>query len=92
VALVGGTVYDVATDATGKFVVTPGQDRLLRIYAAASGKHVRCFAADPGHGGQGSGDGGELYKMAVSPGGVFTATCSLDRWIRIVDFYSGRSC
>jgi WD40 repeat protein len=32
----------------------------------------------------------ELYKIDLCPAGMYLATCSFDRWIRLIDFYSGQ--
>lgn len=68
IPLTHGPVYDMAVDATGKYLVTAGgEDRKVHIYSSSSGKHMRSYAADP------SGtvsDTGELYKIAVCPAGM----------------------
>lgn len=94
-----GASYDAALDATGKFVVSAGEDQQLHIYAVASGKHSRCYRANPTPDASAASASssaaavaasGGLYRVDVSPGGVLAATCSFDRWIRVLDFYSGR--
>lgn len=41
-----GTVYDMDVDATGKYIVTAGQDKRLNIYNIATGKPSRSYKAD----------------------------------------------
>jgi len=88
-----GMAYDMNTDRTGKYIITTGgEDKLLHIYSATSGKHVRCYSADlepAADAGKGASGSSELYKLAICPGGMYTATCSFDKWIRLFDFYSG---
>lgn len=104
VLLSNGLSYDVVGDASNKYVVCAGQNAPnLHIYSVASGKHVRSYSTDPSeyldsNDGMEGGElkehrprgGSEVYKMDLCPAGMYLATCSFDRWIRLIDFYSGR--
>jgi WD40 repeat protein len=46
-----------------------------------TGKHTRSYKPE--------GSCGELYKVSLDPSGMYAATCSFDKWIRLFDFYSG---
>ncbi|KAJ3379389.1 hypothetical protein HDU92_006708 [Lobulomyces angularis] len=84
------TVYDMDIDATQKFVSTVSQDKRLNIYSTATGKPVRSYKHDQSEeqGMQDNGGGGFL-KVSMDPSGLFAATASSDKYIRVFDFYSG---
>ncbi|CAM9820841.1 unnamed protein product [Chrysoparadoxa australica] len=71
----------------------PGIKVLPVIFVAVPSCHLSqhlmhllppCFNRPEGNG------GGELYKVDLDPAGIYAATCSFDKWIRLFDFYSGR--
>ena len=81
VAVPYGTIYGMDVDSTNKHIITAGQDKRLNIWSSVSGKHLRSYKPEP--------DGGELYKVQLDPSGLYAATCSFDKYIRLFDFYSG---
>jgi len=76
-----GTIYDVANDVSDKFLLVSGQDKKLNVYNANNGRNVRSYEV--------ANAGGELYKIDVDPSGLFVVAASVDKWIRLFDFYSG---
>jgi len=77
-----GTINGMALDAaTNKFAVSTGQDKRINVWNITSGKLMRSYRP--------SDVNGELYKCAMDPSGMFVATCSFDKYIRLYDFFSG---
>jgi hypothetical protein len=52
------TLYDMEVDATSKHVLTACQDRNIRVYTVANGKHSRTFKGS-------NSDDGTLIKVAL---------------------------
>jgi mitogen-activated protein kinase binding protein 1 len=77
-----GTINGFALDtATTKFAVSTGQDKRINVWNIQTGKLVRSYKPE--------GLTSEFYKCCVDPSGMFVATCSFDKQIRIYDFFSG---
>jgi mitogen-activated protein kinase binding protein 1 len=77
-----GTINGFALDsATTKFAVSTGQDKRINVWNIQTGKLVRSYKPE--------GVNSEFYKCCVDPSGMFVATCSFDKQIRIYDFFSG---
>eukprot|EP00658_Telonema_sp_P-2_P038943 TRINITY_DN27860_c0_g2_i1.p1 TRINITY_DN27860_c0_g2~~TRINITY_DN27860_c0_g2_i1.p1 ORF type:complete len:454 (-),score=104.02 TRINITY_DN27860_c0_g2_i1:176-1537(-) len=74
------TIYDMDVDATHKYVVTANQDKRLNVWSASSSKSVRTYRLR---------NSGEPYKVQLDPAGIFVATSSSDKLLRIYDFFSG---
>lgn len=76
------TVYDITTDCSRKHLATVGQDRMLRIYDVASGEHVTSYKLT---------DRSDASSVLVQldPAGLFAATSSFDKHLRIHNFYTG---
>mmetsp|Transcript_23235 Transcript_23235/g.36973 ORF Transcript_23235/g.36973 Transcript_23235/m.36973 type:complete len:1080 (+) Transcript_23235:1368-4607(+) len=77
-----GTVHDVDVDASNKYFCTTGQDKKINIWALNNGKSIRSYKPE-------GGDTGDLYSVRLGPAGMFCATGSFDKTIRLFDFYSG---
>ncbi|XP_070582274.1 mitogen-activated protein kinase-binding protein 1-like isoform X4 [Ptychodera flava] len=76
------TFYDMATDASMKYVVAACQDRNLRIYNIKSGKQKRCYKGSMS-------DDGTLIRVDLDPSGGYAATSCSDKTMSIYDFYAG---
>lgn len=76
------TLYDMEVDTGQKHVLTACQDRNIRIYSVASGKHVRIFKGS-------SGDDGTLIKVALDRSGIYLATSCTDKSLSVYDYYTG---
>jgi len=74
------TIYDMDLDATQKYLVTANQDKRLNIWSANSTKSVRTYRLR---------NSGEPYKVQLDPAGIFVATSSSDKLLRVYDFFSG---
>lgn len=83
VAVPYGTIYDMDVDATDKYIVTAGKDKRLNIWNVSTGKHERSYTASHDD------EIGELFRVHMDPAGIFASTASLDKWIRLFDFFSG---
>ena len=75
-----GTVTSVAYSPDGKYVLSGGEDRSLKLWDAASGKEVRTFA----------GHRAAVTSVAFSPDGMFALSGSSDSTLRLWDAASGR--
>eukprot|EP00656_Telonema_subtile_P046391 TRINITY_DN5281_c0_g1_i5.p1 TRINITY_DN5281_c0_g1~~TRINITY_DN5281_c0_g1_i5.p1 ORF type:complete len:667 (-),score=143.97 TRINITY_DN5281_c0_g1_i5:182-2182(-) len=67
-------------DATHKYLVTANQDKRLNVWSASSTKSVRTYRLR---------NSGEPYKVQLDPAGIFVATSSSDKLLRVYDFFSG---
>ncbi|PRP86748.1 hypothetical protein PROFUN_02897 [Planoprotostelium fungivorum] len=76
-----GTVFDMDIDPTNRFVVTAGQEKKLNVYTIATGKSSRSYKTE--------GECGETLKVKLDPAGLYAATSSADKNIRLYDFFSG---
>ncbi|RYY38159.1 hypothetical protein EON62_00600, partial [archaeon] len=76
-----GAVYGMAVDCANKTLVTVGQDRRVNVWAMRNRRFMRSFKADD--------DGKELHRVVFDPSGLFVATASIDRVLRIHDFFTG---
>ncbi|GBG27101.1 WD repeat-containing protein 62 [Hondaea fermentalgiana] len=76
-----GTIHDVDVDASNKYFCTSGQDKKINIWSLSNGKSIRSYKPE--------GDPGELTKVLLDPAGMYCATGSHDKAIRLLDFYSG---
>lgn len=76
--------YDVAVDATAKYVVCAGAGGRLDVRSLASGKRVRSYEFTS----EGDGDS-DVFRICVDDAGVYVACCCFDGSMRLFDFYSG---
>ncbi|CAK9113574.1 WD repeat-containing protein 62, partial [Durusdinium trenchii] len=76
-----GTISALDVDATNKYFCTTGQDKKISIWSLANGKPIRSYKPE--------GDSGELNLVHLDPAGMFYATGSHDKAVRLFDFYSG---
>jgi WD40 repeat protein len=72
----------MSLDFAQKFVATVGQDRYLRIYDIASGADLHYYKATPN-------EGGSVNKIAIDSSGMFVATSTADKRLRLHNFYTG---
>ncbi len=100
-----GAVLDMDVDATNKNLVTSGADKRLHVWSLRTGKLVRSYKSDridplalvagaatlPVSKAALEGDATEVNRVILDPSGLFIAAASLDRVVRLYDFYSG-SC
>jgi WD40 repeat protein len=75
-----GTVYDMDIDKTQKYAITTGQDKRLNIWDIQKKKNVRSYP---------TGVEADILKVRFDPSGLYTATSSTDKNIRLYDFFSG---
>jgi hypothetical protein len=83
-----GSVYDMDIDAGNKFLVTASQDKMLNIWnvsGATKPSLVRRYKINS----ENDSEGCCAYRVRLDPSGLFVAVCCFDKWIRILDFYSG---
>jgi WD40 repeat protein len=77
-----GTINGLAIDiATNKYAVSSGQDKRINVWNLHNGKLMRSYRP--------VGVDCELFKTCMDPSGMFIATSSFDKIIRIFDFFSG---
>mmetsp|Transcript_16271 Transcript_16271/g.31532 ORF Transcript_16271/g.31532 Transcript_16271/m.31532 type:complete len:1332 (+) Transcript_16271:637-4632(+) len=76
-----GTIYDIDVDASNKYFCTSGQDKKINIWSLANGKSIRSYKPE--------GDPGDLTRILLDPAGMYCATGSQDKAVRLLDFYSG---
>jgi len=75
-----GSVRALAFSPEGRFVVTGGADRMVRLWDAASGKELRRF----------EGHSDEIYAVAASRDAKRIVSAGRDRAVRIWDGDSGK--
>jgi WD40 repeat protein len=75
-----GAVTSVAYSADGKYVISGGEDRTLKLWDTASGKEVRTF----------TGHRGAVTSVAFSPDGNMVVSGSSDSTVRLWDVATGR--
>ena len=68
-------VYALAVDAKGKFLVTGGKDRTVRVWEITSGKQLRSF----------QGHMSPVLAVAIRPDGRQVATCGKDGLVHLWD-------
>ena len=74
-----GTVYDVCIDRTGRHALSAGQDTGLVVWDTATGSKKRRYNTEAGC----------TLRVRLDPTGMFAATTSSDKGVRIHDFHSG---
>ncbi|KAJ3178529.1 hypothetical protein HDU85_005136 [Gaertneriomyces sp. JEL0708] len=79
------TTYDLAVDATSKYVALASQDRRINIHSIATGKLVKSHKPEFDDAAEGG-----FIKVCMDPSGLFIATSAADKVIRIFDFYTGQ--
>ena len=86
-----GMIRDVAFTRDGRFLVSAGDDKVIRIWDTALGKTVRTIRGQIGEG-----DEGKINALALSPdnrylavGGYFPGSLEDQGAIRVYDFDSG---
>lgn len=75
-----GAVTSVAYSSNGKYVLTGGEDHLVKLWDAASGKEVRTF----------TGHRGSVTSVAFSPDGNLAVSGSSDSTLRLWEVGTGR--
>jgi WD40 repeat protein len=73
------TVYDVCVDRAGRLALSAGQDNALVVWDVANGTPKRRYTAESDC----------TLRVRLDPTGMFAATTSSDKGIRIHDFHSG---
>ncbi|XP_053622214.1 mitogen-activated protein kinase-binding protein 1 isoform X6 [Plodia interpunctella] len=76
------TLYDMEVDAGGRHILTACQDRNVRVYSAAQGRHTKTFRGT-------TAEDGTLIKVALDSSGIYLATSSTDKILSVYDYYSG---
>ncbi|XP_011303642.1 mitogen-activated protein kinase-binding protein 1 isoform X2 [Fopius arisanus] len=76
------TLYDMEVDSGQKHVLTACQDRNIRVYSAATGKHNKTFKGSVG-------EDGSLIKVVLDASGIYVATSCTDKTLCVYDYYSG---
>ncbi|CAH0761745.1 unnamed protein product [Diatraea saccharalis] len=76
------TLYDMEVDAGGRHILTACQDRNVRVYSAAHGRHTKTFRGT-------TAEDGTLIKVALDSSGIYLATSSTDKILSVYDYYSG---
>ncbi|XP_062531392.1 mitogen-activated protein kinase-binding protein 1 isoform X4 [Bombyx mori] len=76
------TLYDMEVDAGGRHVLTACQDRNVRVYSTANGRHTKTFRGT-------TAEDGTLIKVALDSSGIYLATSSTDKILSVYDYYSG---
>ena len=86
-----GMIRDVAFTRDGRFLVSAGDDKVIRIWDTVMGKTIRTIRGQIGEG-----DGGKINALALSPdnrylavGGYFPGSLEDRGAIRVYDFDSG---
>jgi WD40 repeat protein len=74
-----GTVYDVCVDRAGRLALSAGQDNGLIVWEVATGTKKRRYTTDCEC----------TLRVRLDPTGMFAATTSSDKAIRLHDFHSG---
>jgi WD40 repeat protein len=65
-----------------KHILTACQDRNIRVYTVANGKHSRTFKGS-------AGEDGTLIKVALDRSGMYSATSCTDKTLAIYDYLTG---
>jgi len=80
------SAFGLSFTPDGKFIVSAGHDKVIRVWDWRAGKTVRTI-----RGQSGLGDEGKIYAMALSPDGRWLAVggWTPDNEIRLYDFKSG---
>ncbi|XP_051175417.1 mitogen-activated protein kinase-binding protein 1 isoform X1 [Leptopilina boulardi] len=76
------TLYDMEVDSGQKYVLTACQDRNIRVYNVATGKHSKTFKGSIG-------EDGSLIKVVLDASGIYVATSCTDKTLCVYDYYSG---
>ncbi|XP_011352120.1 uncharacterized protein LOC105287932 isoform X3 [Ooceraea biroi] len=76
------TLYDMEVDSGQKHVLTACQDRNIRVYNVATGKHSKTFKGSVS-------DDGSLIKVVLDASGIYVATSCTDKTLCVYDYYSG---
>ncbi|XP_015117371.1 mitogen-activated protein kinase-binding protein 1 isoform X2 [Diachasma alloeum] len=76
------TLYDMELDSGQKHILTACQDRNIRVYSAATGKHNKTFKGSVG-------EDGSLIKLVLDASGIYVATSCTDKTLCVYDYYSG---
>ncbi|KAK0176428.1 hypothetical protein PV328_000561 [Microctonus aethiopoides] len=76
------TLYDMEVDSGQKHVLTACQDRNIRVYSVATGKHSKTFKGSVG-------EDGSLIKVVLDASGIYVATSCTDKTLCVYDYYSG---
>ncbi|KAF6266674.1 hypothetical protein COO60DRAFT_8922 [Scenedesmus sp. NREL 46B-D3] len=75
-------LFDLVVDPLDQYVVTTGQDGLLRQWDVATGSLQRTLAPEAG--------AGEPIKLCIDPGGVVLICCHVDGCLRLYHLASGQ--
>ncbi|KAJ1489735.1 WD40-repeat-containing domain protein, partial [Baffinella frigidus] len=78
-----GTVYDLAVEPSGRLAISAGQNRSLCVWDAATGARKRKYEAGADVLSQ------RVASVRIDPAGMFLATSSPDKGVRVHDFHSG---
>lgn len=76
------SLSDMGLDFAQKYVATVGHDRFLRIYDIGTGSALHSYQTT-------AHDSGSVNKIAIDASGMFVATSTADKRIRIHNFYTG---
>ena len=74
-----GTVYDVCVDRAGRLALSAGQDNGLVVWEVATGTKKRRYSTENDC----------TLRVRLDPTGMFAATTSSDKGIRLHDFHNG---
>jgi WD40 repeat protein len=77
-----GTINGLVVDVTNKFLVTSGQDKKITIWNLHNGKPMRSYKHQEYL-------NTELYKVDLDSSGCYLVTCSFEKQISLIDFFSG---
>ncbi|XP_037079636.1 mitogen-activated protein kinase-binding protein 1-like [Pollicipes pollicipes] len=76
------TLYDMEVDHSQRHILTACQDRNIRVYNVANGKHSKTFKGSIA-------DDGTLIKLSMDQSGIYVATSCTDKTLYVYDYYSG---
>ena len=74
--------YHLFFQTNHKHILTACQDRNIRVYTVANGKHCRTFKGA-------AGEDGTLIKVALDRSGMYVATSCTDKTLAIYDHVTG---
>ena len=74
-----GTVYDVCIDRAGRLALSAGQDNGLVVWDVATGAKKRRYSTESDC----------TLRVRLDPTGMFAATTSSDKGVRLHDFHNG---